>query len=166
MMKTIYVDMDGVLTDFVSGYTEIIGQSPSQVRDTRQYSEAWDTFVSARGFEKLRWHQTGEQLVQYLKTLKDVRLCILSSAGGFHRQREVQQQKLNWLHDHDIDWPAVIVPGRRYKPGFARADSLLIDDTLDVVRAFRANEAKAIHHHHAEHTIPLINLWLDAPVDE
>lgn len=160
--RIIYCDMDGVLTDFIAGYTKIVGASPADVRagrDGLKYTEAWDIFVDAKGFTSLPWHRSGEELVNFLNSVDDVQLCVLSSAGGFHRQREVQQQKIEWLADHGIDWPVVIVPGRRYKAGFATDRSLLIDDTLDVVREF-AKVGRSIPHADAKHSIPLIKLWL------
>lgn len=161
--RIIYCDMDGVLTDFNAGYKLITGRSPSDVRSDSNrelYAHYWDTFVDAEGFTNLDWQPGGQELVEYLRSIEDrVQICILSSAGGFHRQREVQDQKLDWLHLEGIEWPTVIVPGRRYKPAFATQNALLIDDTKDTVREF-ALIGRAIHHTDAKHTIPLIDLWL------
>ena len=139
-MKKIFVDMDGVLCDFNKRYTGKFGLSPAEVkadRKNKMYSTHWHTFVDDREFASLAKMANADQLIEILKAIDDsIEICILSSAGGFDRQREVQEQKLKWLETHDIYWPAVIVPGRKYKTGFASSDALIIDDTYDVVESF------------------------------
>ena len=139
-MKKIFVDMDGVLCDFNKRYTEKFGRTPAEVRADREkkmYSKHWHTFVDDHEFASLAKMGNANVLLDILRSVDDrFEICILSSAGGFDRQREVQEQKLAWLEMHDIHWPAVIVPGRRFKTGFASVDSLIIDDTYDVVESF------------------------------
>ena len=115
----------------------------------------WDTFLDADGFTRLPIMPDALQLIDYLDKLdkKQFNICILSSAGGFHRQKEVAKQKIRWLSLHNIHWPVVIVPGRRYKAGFARPDDIIIDDTLDVISDFEYAGGIAIHHKSIEATL-------------
>ena len=162
-MKKILVDMDGVITDFNKKYIEMFGMTPAEVRNDRvrkQYSEFWHLFVDRFAFEKLDWHEGGKELVHFLNGLSNVQLCILSSAGGFDRHVEVQDQKLNWLEDNMIDWPSVIVPGRRYKAGFASPDAFMIDDTPDVITKFCEKGGNGIIHKDYKETIKAIDHWL------
>lgn len=162
-MKKIFVDMDGVLTDFNKKYKEMFGATPSEIKsgeNRTHYSEYWNQFVDRLGFEKLDWHPGAQELVHFLEKLENVQLCILTSAGGFDRQQEVMDQKLNWLDDRMIDWPAVVVPGRRYKAGFATGDSFMIDDTPDVIKGFCENGGSGIIHKDTAYTIEVLTRWL------
>ena len=162
-MKTIFVDMDGVLCDFDKKYTELFKRTPQEVRSDREnklYSIHWHEFVDQSAFTSLDWFEGGEKLVEYLKSLDKVQKCILSSAGGFDRHIDVQSQKLYWLHLKDIMWPAVIVPGRRFKSGFASSSAFMIDDTPDVIHSFIDKGGKGIIHTNADQTIAEIEKWL------
>lgn len=164
-MKKIFVDMDGVLTDFNKYYTELFGRTPAQVkadRDRKEYSVHWDQFVNVRAFASLDWHEGGRELVRYLEQLDNVQITVLTSAGGFNRQRDVQEQKLEWLSKQGITWPAVVVPGRRYKSGFADSDSLMIDDTYDVWDSFIKAGGSAIHVNGINNTIELVDQWIQS----
>lgn len=155
--------MDGVITDFNKKYSEMFGRSPKEVagdRINKQYSEYWHLFVDRFGFEQLEWHEGGKELVQFLSSLKNVQLCILTSAGGFDRHPEVQEQKLTWLNNNKVNWPAVVVPGRRFKSGFASTDAFMIDDTPDVVTGFCSNGGSGIIHTDTEETIDSLKRWL------
>lgn len=155
--------MDGVITDFNKKYTEMFGRTPAEVRmdrERKQYSEFWHLFVDRFGFEKLDWHEGGQELIHFLEGLQNVQICILTSAGGFDRHPEVQEQKLVWLNDKMINWPAVVVPGRRFKSGFASGDAFMIDDTPDVITGFCNNGGSGIVHTHTPKTIEVLRRWL------
>ena len=157
--------MDGVLCDFHRSYQKMFNITREEMKDRRdckRYDMLWNMFLDNEEFTKLDWFPGGEQLIEYVRDLDPhrVQIAILSSSGGFNRQREVQEQKLQWLTDHFIDWPAIIVPGRKYKAGFARPRSLIIDDTGDVCTEFTGAGGAAINHTKWERTKPLLDMWL------
>jgi predicted ATP-grasp superfamily ATP-dependent carboligase len=75
-----------------------------------------------------------------------VEVEILSSSGGEKFHGEVTVQKINWLKKHGIHYKANIVPGRKHKKEYARADTILIDDTEDVIHDFNAAGGHGILH--------------------
>lgn len=148
-MKTIFVDMDGVLTNFEARYVSEFGKSPSQVRADKvpgEYGRLWNKFVDDQNFKSLPFFPGAEELIAHLNGLKGVQVCILTSSGGFDRHAEVQDHKLFWLRSRGIKWPAVVVPGRRFKSGFAHAQSFMIDDTPDVIESFIQHGGAGVIH--------------------
>jgi hypothetical protein len=166
-MKTIYCDMDGVLCNFNARFEQLFKEPASVIAQRRKkgvYSQHWNTFIDSRQFATLDKMNDADDLINYLKSVdivKAARVSILSSSGGFDRHNTVQIQKRIWLESAGIDWPCVIVPGRRFKAGYADKYSLLIDDTLDIIESFRAQGGTAIHHKDAKSTIEQVNLWLN-----
>lgn len=147
-MKTVFVDMDGVLTDFESNYTRIIGMTPfetRQSRDSKDFSASWEKYITQQGFLQQDLFPGALELVEFLNK-QDVQKCILSSSGGMKFHNDVMSQKIMWLAEHKINWPVVIVPGRRFKAGFASPSTALIDDTADVIQAFTKNGGLGILH--------------------
>jgi len=162
-MKKIFVDMDGVLTNFERRYFELFQASPKDVVKQKEkglYTKNWNVFVDGNYFATLDKFPGCDELVSFLESIPKVQLCVLSSAGGFDRHIDVQSQKLKWLADNGIKWPAIIVPGRRYKSGFATGDSFMIDDTPDVIKGFCENTGHGIVHVQYEHTIQVLTKWL------
>lgn len=148
--RNIFVDMDGVLTDFNTHYHTLLDVTTSDARKQgfEYYVQLWDKFLDQQGFAQLPWFDGGMQLVHELEGLDESKyqLCIMTSAGGYHRQAEVYQQKAKWLANNGIDWPIVCVPGKSYKAGFADSRSLLIDDTKVNVENFIRAGGEAIYH--------------------
>lgn len=169
-MKVIYVDMDGVIANFHQGFIDMHGNAPNSEGESLQNisknrqkeirHEQWHNFIDRKGFEKLEWFPGGDKLVYYLNTI-NVQKCILSSSGGFDRNREVAAQKYKWLELKGILWPAVIVPGRKFKAGFANGMSFIIDDTPDVIKDFCANGGNGIMHKNVDDTIRVVGNWCD-----
>jgi hypothetical protein len=154
MKKTIYVDMDGVLSDFEAKYVELFGETPERTRMDRDksvdgsstFSKRWNEFIDKRGFEYLNKFQGCDELVRYLKSLKNIDIKILTSTGGAEHHNRVLIQKVLWVELNSINFPVVAVPGRRFKSVFANNSTFLIDDTLDVVESFYHHGGQSILH--------------------
>jgi hypothetical protein len=158
-MKIIYVDMDGVLCNFDKAFKSKYGALTRELNE-KDKRTSWNDFINNGGFATLEWFDGGQELVDFLNSLTNIQKCILSSAGGFDRHRDVMSQKLSWLSANDVKWPAVIVPGRKYKAGFANGNSFMIDDTPDVIKSFCANGGNGCLHTDAKVTIDVIRKWI------
>ncbi len=166
-MKIIFVDMDGVITDFSRRFSELFDVPPEDetinVSNSKKKVERrnqWNAFVDGEHFSKLDWFPGGEDLVKYLDSI-NIQKCILSSSGGFDRNRDVARQKYQWLESHNILWPVVVVPGRKYKAGFASGEAFIIDDMSDVIKSFCANGGNGIIHKDANETIRVVSNWIN-----
>lgn len=154
-IKTIYLDMDGVLADFDDRWNAIFGESPTESRRQNKNNEYWETFVQTEQFATLPPFPGWDNLYETVKSY-GVNVEILSSSGGQKYHDEVSAQKKKWLKDYSIDIPVNIVPGRRLKSNYATANTLLIDDTPDVIMGFHEAGGYGILHDSAERTIKML----------
>jgi hypothetical protein len=59
---------------------------------------------------------------------------------------------MKWLRDHGIEYKANIVPGRKHKKEYATSETILIDDTPDVIEGFTEAGGHGILHKDVEET--------------
>lgn len=158
----VFVDMDGVLTDFNKRYVEKFGEFPKDVDSrTKHFWNNWKKFVDDRDFETLEKHEHADELLHVLRQLK-VPIEILSSSGGGYSHDIVTEQKIVWLKAHGIEFPVNIVPGGGHKAKFADPWHILIDDTPRVIERYRAAGGTAILHTNIEDTVKqLLDLNLE-----
>ena len=146
-MRTIFLDLDGVVYNFDSMWQKLFNIDKRVRVDRKTQDRRWQTFVDEKSFEKLEMLPDANQLIQCLKEYEQrgiIQVEILSSAGGKHTIEEVRQQKLRHLNTHGIEWKANIVDRASYKKDYARADALLIDDHHVNTDAFIAAGGKAV----------------------
>lgn len=160
MIKKIYLDMDGVLCNFEKKYIELFGKEPAAAdRNRKEWSTNWDKFCQEGQFEKLDWFPGAHILLDYVKrTNKTVE--ILSSSGGKKYHDIVEASKKKWLKEHNILYKANIVPGRSYKTAYATPETILIDDTADIIDAFNKADGHGILHKDVGDTIKIMEKLL------
>ena len=148
--------MDGVLCNFERRYFERYKELPGSMRDKKDFNVYWDDFVLTNQFETLDLYPGADELLPYLDSLTNVEKEILSSSGGPKYHDEVTQQKIKWLKSNNIDYKPNIVSGRKNKALYARPDTVLIDDTSEVITAFNKAGGIGILHKEIGNTLMML----------
>jgi hypothetical protein len=160
MIKKIYLDMDGVVADFEKRYTEIFGKTPHDARDQKEFNPNWKQFIETEQFKTLDWFPGGQELLEFIAKLP-VQVEMLTSSGGQKYHEKVAAQKVYWLVMKNIPYFANVVSGRKLKANYATPETILVDDTEDVIDAFNKAGGHGILHRDAGETIQKIKTLLD-----
>lgn len=158
MRIKLYVDMDGVLSDFDTAFRAINGSPNDRVKFKQ-------SVMQYKIFSDLNFMPDTEQLVTHLKTLKDIDIEILTSVGTFDPfvGDEVKKQKKNWLKEKNINYKPNFVRSKAEKAKYAinpvtlQIPNILIDDSPGCVDPFNAAGGRGILHKSAAETIPLLD---------
>jgi hypothetical protein len=157
----LYLDMDGVLCNFEKRFTELYGEDALGSRDRKNFTTNWPNFIMDGNFENLEWFPGGKELLDFIQNETDWEVEILSSSGGEKFHSEVAAQKVMWLCDKGIPYKANIVPGRKHKTAYATPETILIDDTEDIIVNFNAAGGLGILHKDANDTLAKLRTLLD-----
>lgn len=147
----IYVDMDGVLVDFLAGVMK-------ELRINREpYQDEIDTFLataygSTRKFwSGLPWMSDGKKL---WNTLKDLNTEILSSCPNkCLTTPSVVVGKKMWAKKNLKLTKGVNITSRRGKLKFVGPKHILIDDYMRNIEAWKASGGIGIHHKNSARTL-------------
>jgi hypothetical protein len=163
MIRTLYLDLDGVVANFDKRWRELFNETASDSRDRKNFSPNWDTFIANRNFASLDLFPGAEELLAFVRSIDNqVNVEILSSSGGKKYHNEVSEQKHEWLDNLGVKYSRNFVPGRILKRNYATPDSILVDDTEDVIDNFRDAGGIAILHTDAAVTIAKLKEYLGA----
>jgi hypothetical protein len=158
-VEKIYVDMDGVLCNFVKKYRELFNQDPESLRNKKDYNKNFDNFINGQHFASLEMMPDAFFMVDYLRS-RSLPIEILSSTGRPENHEEVSRQKIVWLQTHGITFKPNFVPGKELKKKFATPNSIIIDDTLSVIDDWKQAGGIAIHHKNARDTVVMLKFYL------
>jgi hypothetical protein len=149
----IYVDMDGVLVDFVNGYEKFTGKKLGGFTHGQANKDFWNDFkqvASDKGVSEtdfwanLKWLPDGKQLLTYLKSHSPT---ILSAPG---RNPESKEGKQIWIKREMGNIPYILAYD---KSKYATSDSILIDDREDFISKWKAKGGIGILHKSTNDTI-------------
>jgi phosphoglycolate phosphatase-like HAD superfamily hydrolase len=160
MIEKIYLDMDGVLCDFEKQFTGLYGEESLKNRDRKLWSEDWPNFIERKQFEELPKFPGCDELLEFVRKFP-VEIEILTSSGGTKFHEQVREQKKVWLKKYCIAYKPHVVPGRKHKKEYATPETILIDDTPDVIDSFNKAGGIGILHKDVKETIKTLETLLN-----
>lgn len=155
----IYLDMDGVIADFDKRYKARYKMLPREAEEHKEFDKFFTQFIADGEFATLDLMPDAMELINYLRTLK-VPTEILSSSASEKRDPDIRPQKLEWLKNNNIEFPAIIVPGKRHKKDYSNKNTLLIDDTQVNIDQWRREGGIGILHTDALTTINILKMYV------
>ena len=156
-MPRIYVDMDGVLCDFVLAAKRATGQDWTGLRS----GQDWESIKNTKNFwANMPWTRDGKQLWSYISKYKPHILSAFSPEDP-----NCKPGKMRWLRK-EVGYTQnfmINIVRRREKKNFAMKGSdvgkrpaILIDDYPKNVQQFRAAGGIGIEHTSTSKTISLL----------
>ena len=150
-INKIFVDMDGVLADFIQGV-----EGPKYLNGPFDKQSDYDQrkveLSNAGLFFDLPPMSDMKTLVDYVKGT-GIDWEILSCSGTVNRDR-VAKDKFKWIRKHvDIDVVITCTLKGKDKAIFARPEHVLIDDKASNITAWQEAGGIGIHHTNASRTI-------------
>ena len=158
-ISVVYLDMDGVIADFEKRYKELFHMEPREAEKNNKFKPFFKEFIANNNFATLEVMPGTDLGLKFLKNA-DVPVEILSSTAKEEYYNDISKQKSLWLQKHGINYPAIFVPGKRFKKDYAGPDKILIDDTK--VNIDQWNEAGGIGIWHKDwpSTISILTMYI------
>lgn len=156
---TIFLDLDGVIVGFDSGYAQI-SKGMNFDEYAAKYGEASATrYFLARGYNfwsDLPWERGGKELYGAVKKLFK-HINILSSSGcdnNVGKHEEVVKGKRLWLKKNipELADKAIIVSNRHHKQKYASKFGILIDDLGSNIQEWNSAGGYGILHNSKHYT--------------
>ena len=158
MQYTWYVDMDGVLCDFIAGFQKISGGlTPEEYKSNFGGEVAMWKLINTYGEDwwgTLPWTPDGQELWTAIKHLNPT---LLSSASTEHTGGIGVRGKNKWSTTFlGAEVKAIVTDNRHGKKAYAKANSVLIDDYILNVSDWIDAGGVGIHHITAADTLETI----------
>jgi hypothetical protein len=151
--------MDGVIADFDRRYKALYKILPREAEQHKEFDKFFTQFIKDGEFATLDLMPDAMDLINFLREL-EIPTEILSSSSSEKRDPDIRPQKLEWLKNNNIEFPAVIVPGKRHKKEYSNKNTLLIDDTAVNIDQWRREGGIGILHTDAFTTINILKMYV------
>jgi len=142
----LYVDMDGVITDFEKGYEDLTGNPCKGVEEKYGWEHFWKP-INEVGYEwwaNLPWMSDGKELWNYIKQYSPTILTAPSKGEDCPKGKKI------WVKREIGDVP-IIIEKHKYK--YSGKNKILIDDTKQKIIDWVDAGGIGILHKSAEDTI-------------
>ena len=156
---TLYLDMDGVLTNFEKAYRAMWDEF---TYDRERFREA---VLGRKIFENLEWMPNGERFISGVRLLESMypqlNVEMLTSTGTHRTEQKLAaiEQKTNWLRANGITWKPNFVCSKPEKAFYAiEASTILVDDSDGCTRPFIEKGGTAFLHRDDDHRLTLDKL--------
>ena len=157
-MKTLYLDMDGVVADFDEYAARTLGIPPSS---GIYPEEVWYKLASnARLYRDLKKTSYADELVAECKDFaltKGYNLYFLTAVPKGNDVKWSFYDKVVWAQQHFPDIAVMFGPYSKDKHVHCMSGDILIDDRLSNIEEWSAAGGNAIHHVDYETTLAALN---------
>jgi len=136
MIKTIYLDMDGVITDFIGATCKQFNiPYPPKIYDYfEDIRSQVNDFCNMEFWANLEWMPDGHDIMRLLtKVFKSEQIYLLTTPMP---NPESYTGKVLWVQSHLPEFSRRLIVTSAPKSLFARPDALLIDDKTENVDDF------------------------------
>lgn len=124
MKKIVYIDLDGVVADFVAYYESYYNVSISNVE---KLANNKTKFAKDEFFKNLPIINDGVNIIGYLEKIEGVEIRILTAVGD--NDLEINRKhKEEWVRENLGDYPFYWVKKAADKAIYASPDAYLVDD--------------------------------------
>jgi len=153
-LPDVFCDLDGVLCDFETLSSKILGKSVNIIqarKDKEEIAWMWESLKKHEGFyEKLGWMKDGEQLwnaiTQYSPTI----------LSGVPRGDWADSQKRKWVAKHLDQKVKVITCFAPKKIRHCRPGSIIIDDSERLKIPWEQRGGIYVHHRNTKKTLQIL----------
>ena len=156
----VYVDMDGVLTDFDKSFLELAPQYKSgrEAEDALGTAGFWDIIRADKKFWfEMNWMPDGKKLWEYVKQFKP----IINTVPSKDDHPTSEEGKAYWIAKHlgtNYLWPIVLAESKKkgeyaLKQTDSIKGSILIDDRAENLEEWKEKGGIPILHISAKNTI-------------
>jgi len=157
-ISCIYLDMDGVIANFVKRYKELFKRDPDS-GNRRAFGGNFTHFIATKQFETLEKLPDADLGLEFLRKA-NVPTQMLSSTGRPDNHDDVSKQKMIWLQSHGITFNPIFVPGKELKCKYANPTSIIIDDTKSVIDDWLEAGGIGIWHKDWPTTLAILGMYV------
>jgi 5'(3')-deoxyribonucleotidase len=164
-MRTIYLDMDGVVADFNLYVSEILGRTIGW--EGRDITDAeWNTLVTEHPnlYGNLPVVKGSEKLVNLAKSYKDFDVKFLTAIPRRTSMPSAEMDKQGWVKKYFPDIPMLIGPYSVDKQKWAKPGDILVDDKKSNIEQWVSKGGIGVRHfYNLDHTVTNLRRAVEIP---
>ena len=159
--QTLYLDMDGVVADWVAGAAAIVGYRLDNPKDFYPEQDWIKIRDHARMFSDLPKMPNADEMVNIARRFRDElgwQLLFLTAIPHYNDVHWAFWDKMKWVNEHYPDIPVHFGPYSQDKEKHATPGDILVDDRPDNCSQWREKQGIAVEVKYGSYNSALMEL--------